>query len=116
MTRRKITWWAACAATGAAIAALTAAPAKADSASFLAVVHAMGWYSSAGDADLLDAGYAACSLLSIPGNDGNDVAAAIYRNTGWDVDIDDARLFVIAAVENLCPEFDNRGQTQGDVA
>lgn len=103
---------AASVALGAGFGAflIHAPAARADSASFLAVVHSLGWYSSAGDADLLDAGYAACSMLSIPGNDGNDVARAIYRNTGLDVSIADAQLFVIAAVENLCPEFDHRNQ------
>lgn len=110
-TRRRITWWAACAATGAAIAASTAAPAKADSSSFLDAVHALGWYNRAfGDVGLLNQGYSVCRALA-NGYDGQQVATVIYRNTGLDVSYDDAATFVVLAVSELCPVYDHRSGT-----
>lgn len=110
MTRGKISWWAACAATGAAIAALTAPSAKADSSGFLDAVHALGWYNRvSGDVGLLTQGYAVCNALA-DGYTGPQVARIIYRNTDFSVDMDDAAEFVIVAVENLCSQFDHRGQ------
>lgn len=110
MNPRKIAWWAACAATGAAIAALTAAPAKADTGSFLDAVHDLGWYNRAtGDVGLLTQGYAVCNALA-DGYSGPQVARQVYRATDWSVDMDDAAMFVIVAVTNLCPEYDHRGE------
>ena len=58
---------------------------------------------------LLDQGYAVCRALGT-GADGQQVAVVIYRNTGLDVSLEDAAEFVIVAVENLCSEYDQRGQ------
>lgn len=111
-TRRKIAWWAACLATGGGIAALTAPTAEADSSSFLDQIHALGWYNRVtGDVGLLDQGYAVCRALD-SGLDGQQVARIIYRSTDLSVDINDAATFVILAVENLCPQFDHRGEGQ----
>lgn len=109
--RRKIAWWAACTAVGATIAALTAPDARADSSSFLDAIHDLGWYNKvSGDVGLLDQGYAVCRALD-NGYNGQQVATVIYRNTGLDVSLNDAAEFVILAVENLCPQFDHRGET-----
>lgn len=112
MTRRKVAWWAACAATGATIAALTAPTAEADSSSFLDAIHALGWYNrTTGDVGLLNQGYAVCRALD-SGMSGVAVARIIYRSTDLSVDMDDAATFVILAVTNLCPQFDHRGEGQ----
>jgi hypothetical protein len=111
MTRNKLTWWAACAVLGTGIAAFTAPDAAADSSSFLDTVHDLGWYNRAsGDVGLLNQGYAVCRALDA-GYNGAQVASVIYENTGLDVSREDAAVFVIVAVENLCPQFDNRGTT-----
>lgn len=111
-TRRKIAWWAVCAATGATLAALTGPPAHADSSGFLDRIHSLGWYNRAtGDVGLLTQGNAVCRSLA-SGLDGNQVATIIYRNTGYDVTYDDAATFVVIAVEELCPQFDHRDQGQ----
>jgi hypothetical protein len=41
------------------------------------------------------------------GDNGEQAAQDLWRNTGIQ-DITDARLFVIAAVDALCPQFDHR--------
>ena len=110
MTRSKIGWWLACAATGAAIAFATAPDSHADSSSFLDAIHGLGWYNTVrGDVGLLDQGYAVCRAMGAGAN-GQQVAVVIYRNTGLDVSLDDAAEFVILAVENLCPQYDHRGE------
>jgi hypothetical protein len=109
-TRRKIAWWAACAAIGTGIAIQTAPDSGADSSSFLDVIHDLGWYNRAyGDVGLLNQGYAVCRALDA-GYNGAQVAGVIYANTGLDVSREDAAIFVIVAVENLCPQFDQRPQ------
>lgn len=111
-TRRKTLWWVACAATGAAIAALTAPPADADSSSFLDAIHELGWYNRvSGDVGLLNQGYSVCRALG-GGMNGQQVARIIYRSTGLDVTLDDAATFVIISVEELCPQYDHRGEGQ----
>lgn len=102
------------AALGAVMAAavIHAPEARADSSSFLDAVHELGWYNRvSGDVGLLNQGYAVCNALA-QGYNGLEVAEAIYRNTGLDVDRNDAAEFVILSVENLCPQFDHRGQEQ----
>lgn len=109
--RRRTLWWTGCVAAGAAIAALTAPPAEADSSSFLDAIHDLGWYNRAtGDVGLLDQGYAVCRALD-NGYNGQQVATVIYRSTDLSVSLDDAATFVILAVENLCPQFDHRGES-----
>lgn len=108
-TRRKIAWWALCAVLGTTIAAATAPDAAADSSSFLDTIHDLGWYNRAyGDVGLLNQGYAVCRALD-NGYNGAQVASVIYANTGLDVSREDAAIFVVVAVENLCPQFDQRG-------
>jgi hypothetical protein len=109
MDRRRIAWWSLCAVLGTTIAAATAPDAHADSSSFLDAVHDLGWYNRAyGDVGLLNQGYAVCRALD-DGYDGVQVATMIYRSTDLSVDKDDAATFVVVAVENLCPQFDQRG-------
>ena len=92
-----------------AAAVLAAPPARADAQGFLAVVDGLGFYhSSGGDGALLGLGYRVCESLA-SGANGITVADAIYYNTDASVSYDDAANFVIAAVENLCPENDHRG-------
>lgn len=110
-TRKRVAWWAACATIGTTIAVFTAPDAAADSSSFLDTVHDLGWYNRiSGDVGLLNQGYGVCRALS-KGYNGAQVAGVIYENTGLDVSREDASIFVIVAVENLCPQFDNRGET-----
>lgn len=99
-------------ALGAGIAAsvLYAPNAHADSSGFLDQIHGLGWYNSVrGDVGLLDQGYAVCRAIET-GATGRQVANVIYRNTGLDVDFDEAAEFVIISVEQLCPEYDHRGE------
>ena len=108
-TRKKVAWWAACAAIGTGIAVFTAPGSQADSSSFLDTVHGLGWYNRiSGDVGLLNQGYAVCRALD-NGHNGAQVADVIYENTGLDVSYEEAAVFVIVAVENLCPQFDQRG-------
>lgn len=110
-SRRKIAWWAACAAVGGTIAALTAPDAHADSSSFLDAIHELGWYNAnTGDVGLLNQGYGVCRALAA-GVPGPQVGTYIYSHTNASVDPDDAVEFVVVAVENLCPQFDHRGET-----
>ncbi len=110
MSRRKVAWWAFCATIGTTLAVLTGPRADADSSSFLDVIHDLGWYNRAyGDVGLLNQGYAVCRALD-SGANGAQVAGVIYANTGLDVSREDAAIFVIVAVENLCPQFDHRGE------
>jgi hypothetical protein len=109
-TRRRIAWWAACAAIGTGIAMQTAADSRADSSSFLDTIHDLGWYNRLhGDVGLLNQGYGVCRALDAGAN-GAQVASVIYANTGLDVSREDAAIFVVVAVENLCPQFDQRRQ------
>ena len=84
--------------------------AHADARSYLTDMDGMGFTHDDGYAGLLRLGYGVCEMLSTPGTDGNDVARAIYVSTGWDIDRTDSQRIVIASVENLCPEYDNRSQ------
>ncbi len=104
---------AATVALGAVIAVpvLQAPAARADSSSFLDRVHDLGFFNTGGgDVALLDQGYGVCRALAA-GYTGPQVGAYIYAHTGTSVDAQDAVSFVVAAVEHLCPQFDNRGQT-----
>jgi hypothetical protein len=93
-----------------AAAVLTASPARADADSFLQEINDLGWYhTTGGDRQLLANGYAVCRMLGV-GNDGNDVADYIYRNTPDSIGFADAAEFVIVSVENLCPQYDHRGE------
>lgn len=115
MNTRTLTRLGLSAALGAVFAALWLHPptARADSSSFLDEVHGLGWYSaSGGDAQLLRNGNLVCNLLG-SGRNGLQVAQIIYNNTGLDVDANDAAEFVIASVENLCPEYDGRNAQAG---
>ena len=108
-----------CAALGGLLAAswLTLAPgARADASGFLDQVHGLGFYSKNGDGALLASGYGVCTMISRPGVTGYDAARVIYNNTGYDVTADDAANFVIAAVEQLCPQYDGRGRSSGVAA
>ena len=89
-------------------AMIIAAPnAHADSEDFLNDVTAAGWYNDTrGDAGLLSLGRSACRMLA-NGASGYETADAVYRNTGWTVDGDDAEDFVISAIQNLCPQYDD---------
>lgn len=112
MTTPTIARLGLCAALGAVIAALVihAPTAEAGSGDFLNRVQDLGWYDERGDAWLLDGGWAVCRALS-RGYNGVQVAAEIYANTDLSVAADDAAEFVIIAVEELCPQFDNRSRT-----
>lgn len=102
------------AALGAVIAALVihAPAARADSGDFLNRVQDLGWYDDRGDAYLLDNGWAVCRAMT-QGYTGLQIATQIYRVTDLSVTADDAAEFVIIAVEELCPQFDRRGQGVG---
>lgn len=89
--------------------------ARADSADFLRDMDRMGFYHDLGDAHLLDFGYDVCRAIDA-GATGTMVADSIFINTGWDISYQDAANFVISAVENLCPEFDNRPKPSGTLA
>lgn len=98
-------------ATGLIVFAVAAAPAvQADSSDFLDRIQALGWYDDRGDAHLLDNGYEVCRMLS-RGYNGTQVAQEIYSSTDLSVTASDAIEFVIIAVEELCPQYDNRGQS-----
>lgn len=101
------------AALGAVCAAVFtyAPPAHADADGYLTDVIGMGFTHTDGVSGLLQLGYAICETLSIPGIDGNDVAREIYVNSGLSVSRADSIDIVIAAVENLCPEYDHRGES-----
>lgn len=101
------------AALGAVLAAaVTHAPvARADAGSFLDEMDSYGFFHTDGPGGLLQLGFAVCSMLSTPGVDGNDAARAIYRNTGLSIDANDSLNIVIISVENLCPEYDHRGES-----
>lgn len=104
---------AASVAVGAGIAAsvLCAPEAHADSSSFLDQIHGLGWYNNIrGDVGLLTQGYAVCRALGAGAN-GAEVAEVIYRNTNLSVDYNDAAEFVFISVDNLCPQYDHRGET-----
>ena len=110
MTTRTIARLGLSAALGAVIAALVihAPAARADSGDFLNRIQDLGWYNNSGDAYLLDNGWAVCRALD-QGYNGRQIAEFIYANTGASVDADDAAEFVVIAVEELCPQYDNRG-------
>lgn len=74
---------------------------------FLDEVHALGFGSSSGDAGLVRNGLAICAYIG-RGHNGLQAAEMVYNSTGLDVDAYDAANFVIASVENLCPQF-NQG-------
>lgn len=118
MTRPTLARLGLCATLGAVLAAawLTAPPAHADASGFLDQVHGLGFYSNNGDGALLASGYGVCTMISRPGVTGYDAARVIYNNTGYDVDANDAANFVIAAVEQLCPQYDGRNKSAGVAA
>ena len=92
-------------------ATLAFAPAAAaDGNGFLADMDALGLTHEEGPAGMLQAGYMVCLMFEVPGTDGEDVARAVYRNTGPDITVADAVSIVISAVEQLCPQFDHRGE------
>ena len=99
-------------ALGAVLAAavIHAPSARADAGGFLTDMAGMGFTHDDGAAGMLRLGYAICGLLSTPGVNGLDAARAVYVNTGWEIDRNDAALIAIASVENLCPEYDHRSQ------
>lgn len=109
MTTSTIARLGLCAALGAVLAALVihAPSARADSGDFLNRIQDLGWYDNRGDAYLLDGGWAVCRAIS-RGYNGSQVAREIYANTDASVDANDAVEFVVIAVEELCPQFDNR--------
>lgn len=97
-------------ALGAVLGALLihAPEARADARGFITEMIGMGFTHTDGASGLLRLGYAVCEMLSTPGYDGYDVAREVYVSTGWDIDRTDSNNIVIIAVEQLCPEFDNR--------
>lgn len=97
----------AVAATTGAIA--TAGTANADAYEFLNYLHSRGWVgSNGGDYRLMRLGLEVCEVIK-SGGDGYHAAAMTYANTDDSVDRFDAVDFTVAAVINLCPQFDHRG-------
>ena len=76
-------------------------PANADSNSFISDAHAAGFFNDGGDATMLQAGYQVCVHLS-NGLDGEQEAQNLYQISHIN-SIQQARSFVIIAVEDLCP-------------
>lgn len=100
-------------AVGALIAAtfFGCATAKADSGELVAWATSNG-FSGSPQAVILRGSLVCADLAG--GDNGEQAARDLWLNTGIQ-DIGDARLFVIAAVDNLCPQFDHRGATGGSV-
>ena len=91
-------------AGGIAAAAILHAPqAHADDATdtFLQDARSIGFINP--DQLLIGIGYQVCSALAA-GNSGSDIAETIYLSTDWTVSLQDAQLFTLAAVNNLCPQ------------
>ena len=94
-----------CILVGGTIAATNLPSAHADSDTFLAQVYQLGFTSPA--PLLMRAGYGVC-LAYENGANGLDVARYLYTHTDFSVTEEDAANFVIAATENLCPNWDHR--------
>ena len=105
------------AATGAAAAALftCSPPAHADSQSALTQLHAHGFSNNEGDLAMLRVAYSVCTDIAAGGITGTDEAYDLWLRSGIST-LDNARLFVVDAVDNLCPEFDHNGESNSNAA
>lgn len=103
----KITTLAALAVTGAASAVtfLGAAPAHADSSDLIAWARSVGFTGT--DSAISVRGSLVCADI-MQGADGEQAAHDLWDNTDI-TDLNSARIFVIHAVDELCPEYDHRG-------
>lgn len=82
------------------------AKAHADPDDLVSWAHSNGFNGTA--STIVMRGSLVCADLQVGGN-GEAAARDLWLNTGI-TDMDDARRFVIAAVDNLCVQFDHRGQ------
>jgi hypothetical protein len=92
-------------AGGIAAAAILHAPqAHADTATdqFLQDAHSIGFTANS-DQHLIGVGYQVCSAMAA-GNTASDIAEIIYINTDWTVSLQDAQLFTLTAITDLCPQ------------
>lgn len=97
---------AACAA--AALLTGPAAPAEASTGSFLAMLEVRGLVIYNPNV-ALNTGWWICDQLNWA--TGDVVVVRLYNNTGWDVpDARTAGIWVVTAVEELCPWHDHRGR------
>ena len=104
MTKRRARILLACIAGGAVAAATWAPAAHADDNSFLNDVYNLGFNNN--PSTLLKHGWAVCEALNT--NNGTQVAEYLYFNSDYTVSHTDAALFVLSAVDGLCPWQSNR--------
>lgn len=92
-------------------AGCTAGECRADSWTFLQRMNQQG-YLVYDTAAAVTSGWQICSMID-GGMDGAEVARSVYVNSSW-ADIPNmwvAEEWVVTAVEELCPEFDHRGES-----
>jgi Protein of unknown function (DUF732) len=89
-------------------AAATAAPAHADTSTFLSDMDAAGFYNDKGSKAELSVGYHLCSELGA-GMAWADVSYDLWVHTALSVNKDDANKILTIAVKDLCPQFTGGG-------
>lgn len=89
-----------------AAAALTPAQAHADAGDLVTWAAANGFRGTV--QVIVTRGSLVCADVAL-GDTGEQAALDLWLNTGIEA-LADARAFVVAAVENLCPQYDHRGQ------
>ena len=64
--------------------------------------HSIGFTANT-DQHLIGVGYQVCSAMAT-GNTASDIAEIIFLNTDWTVTLQDAALFTLTAITDLCPQ------------
>ena len=97
-----------CCGAGLVLTLWLAYPAHADGNSFINDAHAHGYGNTYGDGAILNTGNSVCTYMHNLNAD--QEAEILYKISGLP-SLDSARVFVMLAVDDLCPEYDHTGTT-----